>query len=360
MTSAHSAPSRRVVVVGAGLSGLTAARRLAGRPDLQVTVFDKGRSPGGRLATRRIAGGVLDHGAQFFTVRGDALAAQVADWEARELVKVWCTGFDDQADGHPRYIAPAGMTSLAKDLAAGLDVRCSHLVFAVRRRGDGGGGGGDRGGDRGGGSGGGDRGGGFGGGGGGFGGWSIVIDDGTIHDADAVVLTCPLPQTFSLLFEVGVELPIKLFNDDYDRTIALLAVLDRPSVVPAPGGLQAHQLAGTAWSFIGDNQSKGVSPVPAVTFHASPEWSEANWDTPVDQVHHQLLEHARPWLGDATVIESQVKRWRFATPRTPWPEPCWVDPTGTLILAGDAFAGPRIEGAFESGLAAARAVPTAF
>lgn len=328
---------RRVVIVGAGLSGLTAARRLVEQTDLEVTVFDKGRSPGGRLATRRIAGAVLDHGAQFFTVRGDALAAQVDEWERRGVVKVWCHGFDtgggeggvdaggnDGGDGHPRYVAPAGMTALAKDLAAGLDVRCSHLVFAVRRRDDGG--------------------------------WSVVIDDGSVHEADAVVLTCPLPQTFSLLFEAGVELPVELFSDDYDRTIALLTVLDGPSAVPAPGGLQAHQLTGTPWSFIGDNQAKGVSPGPAVTFHASPDWSESHWEASIDEIHPLLLEQARPWLGTAAVVESQVKRWRFATPRSPWPDPCWVDPSGTLVLAGDAFAGPKIEGAFESGLAAATAI----
>lgn len=313
-----------ILVVGAGLAGLTAARRIAEHPDVDVLVLDKGRSPGGRLATRRIAGAVLDHGAQFFTVRGEELRAQVADWQARRLVEVWCHGFDGDADGHPRYAARAGMTSLAKDLARGLDVRCSQLVFAVRPATERG--------------------------------WSVVVDDGTVHRADAVVLTCPLPQTFSLLFEAGVELPVELFNDDYDRTIALLTVLDGPSSVPEPGGLQAHQLDGTAWSFIGDNQAKGVSPVPAVTFHASPVWSETHWGAPVEEVHATLVEAARPWLGEATVIESQVKRWRFATPRTPWPDACWVDPSGTLVLAGDAFAGPKVEGAFESGRAAGAAL----
>ena len=42
----------RVVVVGAGVAGLTAARSLAAFSD--VVVVDKGRGVGGRLATRRI------------------------------------------------------------------------------------------------------------------------------------------------------------------------------------------------------------------------------------------------------------------------------------------------------------------
>ncbi|MFN5604922.1 MAG: FAD-dependent oxidoreductase, partial [Actinomycetes bacterium] len=44
---------RRAVVVGAGLSGLMAARTLASR-GWSVVVLDKGRGVGGRMATRRI------------------------------------------------------------------------------------------------------------------------------------------------------------------------------------------------------------------------------------------------------------------------------------------------------------------
>ncbi len=314
----------RVVVVGAGLSGLTAARTLdaAGH---HVTVFDKGRSPGGRLATRRIGEAVVDHGAQFFTVRTEEYAELVADWERAGLVRVWCHGFGDPgdpADGHPRYVGTRGMNALAKHLALGLDVHCPAMVFAVRP--------------------------------GATSAWEVVLDDASVHPADAVVVTCPLPQTFSLLFEVGVDVPRELVLGDYDRTIALLAVLDGPSAVPAPGGLQRDRLDGTIWSFVGDNAAKGVSPVPAVTFHATPEWSEQHWDTDPQVVAAALLTEAHPFTGRTTLVEHQVKRWRFATPRQCWPEPCWAGHDGRLVLAGDAFAGPRMEGAACSGLAAAR------
>jgi renalase len=56
------------------------------------------------------------------------------------------------------------------------------------------------------------------------------------------------------------------------------------------------------------------------------------------------------------VLEAQVKKWRFATPTAIWPEPCWTAPDAPLVLAGDAFAGPKVEGAFNSGLAAAAAI----
>ena len=56
-------------------------------------------------------------------------------------------------------------------------------------------------------------------------------------------------------------------------------------------------------------------------------------------------------------MEAQHKRWRFATPRSIWPDPCWTpDDIGSLAVAGDAFAGPKVEGAALSGIAAAHAL----
>jgi predicted NAD/FAD-dependent oxidoreductase len=44
--------SRSVAVVGGGIAGLAAARALQ-QAGVRATVFDKGRSAGGRAATRR-------------------------------------------------------------------------------------------------------------------------------------------------------------------------------------------------------------------------------------------------------------------------------------------------------------------
>lgn len=312
----------RVAVVGAGLSGLTAARHLA--HDHEVIVLDKGRSVGGRLATRRIGDAVLDHGAQFFTVRGDTFAAQVDDWVERGLAHVWCHGFSGDGDGYPRYVGTAGMNSLAKDLASGLDCRPNHLVFTLRRREEG---------------------------------WDVVIDDGSVLEVDAVVLTAPVAQSWALLAQSALDVPDELFRREYHRTIGLLTVLDRPSAVPDPGGVQLDPAdAAAPFGFVADNQAKGVSPVPAVTFHATQPWSNDHWDDDADTLRSALLERARPFLGDAEVLDVQVKKWRFAGPVDPWPEPCWVDDEHGVVLAGDLFAGPKVEGAFNSGVAAAAAV----
>jgi len=90
--------------------------------------------------------------------------------------------------------------------------------------------------------------------------------------------------------------------------------------------------------------------------HATQPWSSEHWDDDTETLRTELLERARPWIGSASVIDAQIKKWRFAGPLEPWPDPCWVDDEHRVVLAGDAFAGPKVEGAHDSGLAAAAAV----
>ena len=311
----------RINIVGAGLSGLMAACELHARGH-EVTVFDKGRGVGGRLATRRIGDATLDHGAQFFTVRSEEFAQHVDTWVKAGVVHEWCRGFADN-DGHPRYVGTRGMSGIAKHLAQGLDVRVANLVFSLENHDDS---------------------------------VTVITDDGARHECDAVILTAPLPQSFSLLFGAGVEMPADLRSIDYDRTLGLLAVLDSADHnVPGPGGLQFPD---DTFSFIGDNSAKGVSSAPALTFHANPGFSLRHFDDDPDDIHRLLLAAAEPWLGRANIVESQPKKWRFATPQASWPDPCWVAPGGRIVLAGDVFAGPKVEGAALSGLVAAGAIVT--
>jgi predicted NAD/FAD-dependent oxidoreductase len=253
-------------------------------------------------------------------VRTDEFAAHVKNWRDAGVVHEWCKGFAE-TDGHPRYVGSKGMSGVAKYLAQGLDIRLNSLVFSLTRTDTH---------------------------------FVVTLDDGVVHECDGLILTAPIPQSFSLMFSAEMEMPKDLRSIDYDRTLGLLAVLDSPTHnVPAPGGLQFPD---DVFSFIGDNQAKGISEAPSLTFHANPEWSLLHFERDLDEIHSLLLAAAIPWLGESNVVSSQPKKWRFATPRSTWPEPFWATPDNRLVLAGDAFAGPKMEGAALSGLAAARHV----
>ena len=76
--------SARVVVVGAGIAGLVAARELSSKHE--VVVVDKGRGVGGRLATRRAGDASFDHGAQFITTRSEWFTSLIADTRSAGVV----------------------------------------------------------------------------------------------------------------------------------------------------------------------------------------------------------------------------------------------------------------------------------
>lgn len=300
---------RKIIIVGAGLSGLVAARTLADA-GCAVTVLDKGRAVGGRLATRRVGDARFDHGAQFFTVRGDAFRRVVDEALAAGVIDEWCRGFGE-ADGYPRYRGREGMTGFAKWLARDLVVRTG-----------------------------------------------VLVSDLAEHAADGYVLTAPIPQSLAILARSGrlpdPDLADALSAFTYNATLALLVVLDRDPALPAPGAIQ--QLDHPLFTFISDNHAKGVSTVPALTFHVGDGTSRRRWNQADVALRDSLLVDAQPWLGGAGVLDAQLMRWRYAGPTTPWPAPCVVvqrEPQ-PIVLAGDAFEGPKVEGAFRSGLAAAQ------
>jgi predicted NAD/FAD-dependent oxidoreductase len=316
-------PSEPVVVVGAGLSGLMAARRISDA-GVRVVVLEAGRTAGGRLATRDLAGGRLDHGAQFFTARSAEFAVATDCWLADGTAFEWCRGFDQPPavpDGYPRYAAHGGMAALAGRLAAGLDVRPATPVRAV---GPGG---------------------------------RVVVADGTVITASAVVLTPPVPLSLALV-DAGGTVGAAGDRADlaavrYQPTLAVLAVCDRPSRVPPPGGVQLQE---GPFAFVADNQAKGISERPAVTLHASGELSAAWWDDDDRELVRRLLDEGRGWL-DGPPRVAVLERWRHARPVALYPEPCLaVDGPVPLVFAGDGFGEPRVEGAARSGWAAAAAV----
>lgn len=340
-----------VAIVGAGISGLVAARELAaaGRG---VIVLEKSRGVGGRMATRRVGQAVCDHGAQFFTVRGRAFGGIVAEAHGTGAVSQWCDGFSratangsgmlPPGDGHPRWRGTSGMTDLPKHLAATLDaarasLRCNTKVASIGIR---------------------------------DGRARLTLDDGAAIDAAGAILTAPVPQSLDLMAAGGMMAPgaaaidgdalRKLSAIDYDPCFALMLVLARPSRVPPPGGIQfeAEGPANGPIAWLADNQQKGISSVPSLSIHATAAFSRQHFDSPPDEVAALLVAAAAPWLDgppETAIVERSLHRWKFSHPTLLVSEPLVAASTNPpIVCCGDAFAGPKVEGAASSGLAAAR------
>ena len=309
-----------ILIVGAGMAGLLAAT------DLQVSGFqplvvDKGRGVGGRLSTRRIGSAAFDHGAQFITARTLRFESLLEEWRGLGLLTEWYRGGDDD---HIRWRGVPSMTAVPKHLAKSLNVRLEMKMTALKQKSS--------------------R-------------WLAIFENGETIAANAVLLTAPVPQSLALLDAGGVALEASMREQleavEYEACMAVMAVPKGGSNIPQPGFVRP---ASGPVALIADNQMKGVSTSPAVTVHATPAYSSTHWDLDRREIGRDLLAVAAPWLG-SEIVEFQVHAWRYARPRHAQDHPCLIlNQTHPLLMAGDAFGGPRVEGAVLSGWAAAEAL----
>jgi len=345
--------SGSVAIVGAGLGGLAAARELVAN-GRSVVVFDKGRSSGGRVATRRGAGFAADHGAQFFTVRDTAFAAALeplitsgaAPGAVSGAVSRWHGPFrtlsngrfgPDPRPGTERFVGVPGMSALPRALADGLHVRTGARVERLVHT---------------------------------DGRWSLVATDlasGALHthgSFDELVLALPTAQAHALLVASALTSPLVAECAELADALApcVCALATFAEQVPsAAGGLFVDD-AVLGWA-AHDGGKPGRSGAATYVLHANATWSRANVERDPLAAAHELVVALERVLDTQLppLVHLDGHRWRYALARNEAQgdaqrEPCAVDRGLRLAVCGDAFTGGRVEGAFVSGRAAAAAL----
>ncbi len=323
-----------VLIIGAGLAGLMAAVQLQSQGK-QVTVLERDRSVGGRMATVSIGGGRADEGAQFFTARSKEFKVLVDEWLRDGLAFLWSYGWASgsltpvtgEGNGHPRYAVKDGMNAIARHYRQKLeDVRLNVTVNAIHHDGKN---------------------------------WRVRDAAGYEYPAPALILTPPVPQSLALLDAGQVILDTQdraaLEQIQYTSSLTAVFVLDKHVLLPAPGAIQQPD-AGISW--IANNRQKGISNVTVITAQANAEFSERMYGESDERILTAIRDEMRYLLPFTVRIrEAQLRRWRYSQPKTTYPQACLLAKgLPGLVFAGDAFGGPRIEGAVLSGMAAAHSL----
>ncbi|NND35785.1 MAG: FAD-dependent oxidoreductase [Gammaproteobacteria bacterium] len=312
----------RIAIIGAGLSGLVVARALQSRHD--VTVFEKARGVGGRMATRSAGAWEFDHGAQFFTARTPEFQDFLRPLREQELVAEWrasCVELNGRkikavrnwSQDFPRLVATPKMNALGKWLADGLTVRANVNVQELERDGAG---------------------------------WHLI--DATLASLgpfDWVVSSAPAPQTAALLPDYS---PLH----DHARGIAMqacFALLLGFDAAPDPDW-QAALVHDADIGWISVNSSKpGRSSACSIVVHSTNAWAEQHIDDPVDDVTAHLVRTVSEISGIEanSAAHCDLHRWRYANINTQR-RAAQVDPDNRLAACGDWFVRGRVEGAFTS------------
>lgn len=301
---------RHWAIVGAGMAGLAAARRLASAGHA-VTVFEKSRGIGGRVATRRAGDLQFDHGAQFFTARGARFSEVVAALVTTGQAAPW---------GEQGYVGTPGMSSLAKGLAAGLTLVGSQEITALRR--------GPR-------------------------GWTLATAEGPAAvdgngAFDGVVIAVPAPQAVPLAASAGIIWP-GLARIRYAPCCALMLAFAAGAVVM---GASLRPAGGGPIGWIARDDTKPGRPAgrDTVVVHATADWSRAHLETPPEAIAVLLLEAFRALTGTtAAPVHAVAHRWRYALVEEALGEPFLWDAAQRIGACGDGCIGARVEAAFDSG-----------
>jgi renalase len=127
----------RIAIIGAGLTGIAAARHLRAL-GLAPTLYEKSRGYGGRCATKRWQDCRIDHGAQYFTLRDSAFREAVQTHSGDQVLTLTSPIVDATLTPLPsadRYYHRAGNSRLVRDLAADLDVRLETPIIPLCQHG---------------------------------------------------------------------------------------------------------------------------------------------------------------------------------------------------------------------------------
>jgi predicted NAD/FAD-dependent oxidoreductase len=184
----------------------------------------------------------------------------------------------------------------------------------------------------------------------------VFTESGNNYVFDYLLITIPMPQIIDLLANANITLSPKdeiTFNTiQYEPCIAVMAILKKPTEIPTGGIMLENQPVG----WIADNFQKGITTIPTVTIHATATYSQAHLDADLQLTARHLLSSVSQWIPADNIEDFQVHRWRYSLAINRCSDTFYQLEQHPIFLAGDGFGMGNVEGAFLSGLSAAKAI----
>lgn len=292
----NTSKKNSVLVIGAGASGLTLGFLLS-QKGFRVTLLEKSGGVGGRIATRRWEHGQWNHGISCI----DKTDIPEPIW------KVWSGALiKSPALGDSKYLAPLGLTQIAKLLANELNIQKKRRVvrFEFLNASTT---------------------------------WRVFDDSQQEFFADFLVLTCPAPQMLELLQASN-------FVAESEMGETLSAIRYRPHLV-ALAFIESPCLKTLESPFESCVENSGF-----VTFYLNEDFSRSRWNKSDEEVLTEVSGHLEK-LKIGTIKHIELKRWRYSNCLNPSSTPfiSAPEPYG-LYAIGDAFSDGGLHGAINSAM----------
>ena len=318
-------PLHDIIILGSGIAGLSAANA-AKKDGKSVLVIDKGQRLGGRVTTRKKNGFNFNHGAQFVTSNGPNF---------RELLsrasRIGCLNDWNITPSKTVQIGMPTMLALPKFMARGIELLQRVEITSILHIGPY---------------------------------IGFLNDTGLIACGRHAIVSAPAAQSAHLLAKIYPELSATANQATYDPCWTIMLGLEK-EITHEEGILQKpfplrDEPAGIAFAVpetlrIGDFKNLKKPPAPALTIQATGWWSQMHLHNDANTVI-RLLCATWTRISSQTIppiLEATAHRWRYAkVTRTADGSAPRRSADGKLAIAGDWLVGPRVEEAFDSGLAA--------
>lgn len=297
-------------VVGAGFAGLRIAAALD-QAGSEYVVLDKGRSPGGRAATRRISEARVDHGIPWLTRTGGLSDGLIDQLREAGLVERLFVG----GEVGDVWFCSDGINAVAKHLAAELNVRFSQRVEWIEPPGSRDSGAMLR----------------------------VADSEGAVTTLEArhTILTAPVPQAIEMAPFLAGQIGSARPEEIYEKAVLGLARLRHSSDIPE-SALFENPAEGIESVIV--ESAKFLDRPPSITIRCDPESSDRLFDEDDEYAWRWMAGRVDelPFLS-VEPEERQVKRWRYAKPVRPVGAPFIAlafpgsSGTATISACGDGF-----------------------
>ena len=309
-------------IIGAGFSGLSLAILL--KDLMEVTLFEKGHRPSGRILSFDSDTCSFDLGAQYFTARTKVFQDFIRPLVDLGTIKRWNAKHvriqngvlierKNWMDDEPRYVGCPRMNCVAEYLSQDLNIQTSSSISSLNKL---------------------DK-------------WQLLEENGTIHgDFDWVVSTLPAPSAKNLLPE-SFKYHSTLSSVPMRPCFSLMLGFENDRCIEFEA---AHVLnAEISWIAVNSHkpERKGLY---TLMVHSSMEFAEKYKAVSKSEIIQHMIHETSQVLGQdlSSAAYKDLYKWQYANNAQKENTPILIDSDLQLAACGDWCLGGRVEGAFTS------------
>jgi renalase len=322
---------KKIAIIGAGLSGLTAGHIL--KDQSHVTLFEKARGVSGRMSTRWAEPYFFDHGTQFFKAKTNEFKKFIAPMIQQGVIKPWdahVAQFENKkminkgqwGKSEPHYVGTPGMNAVAKHIAQDLNVQLGTCVQSISKSNDK---------------------------------WTLYDDqDHPLGEYDWLISAIP-PEQAAKLLPTTLPFHTQLSQVKMQGCYTLMLGFEEPLSLKFDAAfIQDEDISWVAVNNSKPNREKGFS----LLIHSSNHWADEHMDDNRDDVMAYLCQQSSRILGQNLdkAEHKAIHGWRFANIEKQTGATHFIDVNQKISVCGDWFIKGHVEAAFTSGFESAHRI----